>query len=82
LRDRIDRTIDMVQAVPADALEGAEDRSVHMRTRVGEMNLSGRDYLWGFALPNLFFHSTTAYNILRHNGVELGKGDFLGVQPR
>ncbi len=82
LRDRIDRTIDMVQAVPADALEGAEDRSVHMRTRVGEMNLSGRDYLWGFALPNFFFHATTAYNILRHNGVELGKGDFLGVPGR
>jgi hypothetical protein len=46
------------------------------------MTLSGSDYLWGFALPNLFFHATTAYNILRHNGVELGKSDFLGVSPR
>jgi hypothetical protein len=82
LRDRIDRTIALVQSVPAEAYEGAEERSIHMKTRAGEMNLSGRDYLWGFALPNFFFHATTAYNILRHNGVELGKGDFLGVGGR
>ncbi len=82
LRDRIDRTIAVVQAVPAEAFTGAEDRLVHLRTRAGEMTLSGSDYLWGFALSNLFFHATTAYNILRHNGVELGKSDFLGVSPR
>jgi hypothetical protein len=82
LRDRIDRTIAIARAVPAEAFDGFEQRRIHMRTRLGEMDLSGTDYLWGAALPNLFFHTTTAYNILRHNGVELGKGDFLGVPPR
>jgi hypothetical protein len=82
LRDRIDRTIALVEAVPAEAYEGGEERTVTLRMRGGEMSLPGRDYLWNFALPNLFFHAATAYNILRHNGVELGKGDFLGVAGR
>ena len=82
LRDRIDATLALVAGVPAEAMEGFEGRPVTIRTRGGEMTLSGADYLWGFALPNFFFHATTAYNILRHNGVELGKGDFLGVPAR
>ena len=44
-----------------------------------EMTFSGADYLLLFVLPNLFFHMTTAYNILRHNGVQIGKGDFMGA---
>ncbi len=82
LRARIDRTIELVQSVPPEAYEGSETRTVTMRTRMGEMTMPGRDYAWRVALPNLFFHATTAYNILRHNGVELGKGDFLGVPGR
>ena len=77
LRDRIGRTIAMVQAVPAEAYESWEERVVTIRTRRGEQTYQGRDYLWNGALPNFFFHATTAYNILRHNGVELGKADFL-----
>ena len=72
----------MVQAVPPEAFEGAEERTIVMMMRGGELSLSGRDYVWNFALPNLFFHATTAYNILRHNGVELGKRDFLGAPGR
>lgn len=79
LRDRIDRTLALMAEVPEEAFAGAETRTVQLRMRMGEMTLSGRDYLWHFALPNFFFHATTAYNILRHNGVELGKRDFLGV---
>ena len=79
LRDRIDRTLALMGEVQAEAYEGAEERNVTMKTRMGEFTLPGRDYLWQFALPNLFFHATTAYNILRHNGVELGKRDFLGA---
>ena len=65
--------------MPAEAFAGAEARTVSLRMRAGEMTMSGRDYLWNFALPNFFFHATTDYDILRHNGVELGKRDFLGV---
>jgi hypothetical protein len=79
LRDRIDRTLAMVQDLPAEAFEGAEARSITMKMRSGELTFSGRDYLWTFALPNLFFHAATAYNILRHNGLDLGKRDFLGA---
>ena len=79
LRDRIDRTLALIAEVPEEAFGGAETRTVVMRMRTGEMTMSGRDYLWNFALPNFFFHATTAYNILRHNGVELGKRDFLGA---
>jgi hypothetical protein len=79
LRERIERTRALMEEVPAEAYQGAEERSVIMRTRMGEFTLTGRDYLWQFALPNLLFHATTAYNILRHNGVEIGKRDFLGV---
>ena len=79
LRDRIERTMAMVAEVPAEAMEGFEGRSVTIRMRGGEMTLSGTDYLWSFALPNFFFHATTAYNILRHNGLEIGKRDFLGA---
>lgn len=80
LRDRIDATLALVAGVPAEAMDGFEGRSVAIRTRGGELTLSGTDYLWGFALPNFFFHATTAYNILRHNGLPLGKQDFLGAR--
>jgi hypothetical protein len=59
-------------------LEGAEDRQVTFMLRGQEMTFEGRTYLLGFVLPNVFFHVTTAYAILRHNGVELGKPDYLG----
>ncbi|EYD77645.1 hypothetical protein Rumeso_00811 [Rubellimicrobium mesophilum DSM 19309] len=79
LRDRIDRTATLVRELPAEAYEGAETRTVTLKMRTGEVTFTGRDYLWKFALPNLYFHAATAYNILRHNGVELGKRDFLGA---
>ena len=68
-----------VKAVPEAAFEGAEERSITMRTRVGEVTRPGAEYLAAFALPNFYFHLATAYNILRHRGVALGKRDFLGV---
>lgn len=79
LRDRIDRTRALIAEVPPEAYEGWEERSVIIRNRLGELTFSGRDYLWAFALPNFYFHATTAYAILRHNGVEIGKREFLGV---
>lgn len=78
LRDRIVRTVAFVEGVDAGAYAGAEEREVVLRTPSGAgWRWTGRDYLTGFALPNFFFHVTTAYGLLRGAGVELGKPDFL-----
>lgn len=80
LRARVARTLAFVESVPEAGFAGAEGRDVTLRLGPGrEMTLSGADYLAGFALPNLYFHAATAYNILRHRGVALGKRDFLGA---
>ncbi|MGQ0547262.1 MAG: DUF1993 domain-containing protein [Betaproteobacteria bacterium] len=78
LKGRIAKTLDFIESVPAAKLDGAEAREVVLKLRSGERRFAGADYLLGFAWPNFYFHVTTAYNILRHNGVELGKRDFLG----
>ena len=78
LKARIQRTIDYIDGVSPAALEGAERREITLKQRTGEITMSGIKYLTWFAIPNVGFHSTTAYNILRHNGVEIGKRDFLG----
>ena len=79
LQARLDRTLELIAAVPEAEFAGAEGREVTLRLRSGEMTLTGHDYLWFVALPNFFFHATTAYDILRANGVPLGKRDFLGA---
>lgn len=78
LRARIAATVDYVKSVPAAAVDGSEERDVVLKTPNGEIPFKGLGYLTGFALPNFLFHVTTAYAILRHNGVPLGKLDFLG----
>lgn len=78
LRMRIAKTVDYVKSVPAGAVDGSEERDVVLKFPNGEMTFKGLQYLTGFALPNFLFHVTTAYAILRHNGVPLGKLDFLG----
>ncbi len=75
---RVARTIDYLKGVPASALEGSEDRDIKVPARERTLQFKGLDFLQRFALPNFFFHVTTAYDILRHNGVELGKRDFTG----
>jgi hypothetical protein len=77
LRARIARTIDFLKSVPASALEGAETRDIKLPARERTLEFKGLDFLQRWAIPNVFFHVTTAYDILRHNGVELGKRDFL-----
>jgi hypothetical protein len=78
LRKRIARTIDFVQSVPASALEGSETRDVKVPAGERTLDFKGLDFLQRWAIPNVFFHVTTAYNILRHNGVDVGKRDFIG----
>jgi hypothetical protein len=77
---RIDRAIEYVKTFKPEQIDGSETRTVVMKTRTGEMTFEGQGYLLGFVIPNLFFHCTTAYNILREAGTEIGKTDFIG-QP-
>jgi len=79
LQARIAKTIAFLESLDRKSFDGAASRRVNVRiSRDVEKEMSGGDYLNRIALPNFYFHATTAYNILRHNGVELGKGDFLG----
>jgi uncharacterized protein len=77
LRARIAAAVDYIKSIPASALEGSEDRDIKVPARDRTLEFKGLDYLQRWAIPNVLFHVTTAYNILRHNGVELGKRDFL-----
>ena len=77
LRARIRKTIDYVQSVPAAQIDGSEDREVTVPRRSGPLTFKGEAYLKHFALPNFFFHVTTTYALLRHNGVDRGKSDDL-----
>ena len=79
LRQRIRMTIDYLRSVPASQVDGTEQRDIVVPSREGSFTLKGEDYLRQFALPNLFFHLTTTYALLRHNGVDLGKADYLGL---
>lgn len=80
LRGRIRKTIEFVESVPAHRLEGAEKRDVVMPIGPDRtMRMTGEAFLQGFSIPNFFFHVTMVYAILRHGGVELGKGDYLGA---
>ena len=74
---RIDKTLAFVASVPATSVNGREDTIVTLKLRQETMELAAIDYLQGFALPNFYFHLTTAYDILRHLGMPVGKRDFL-----
>src|SRR5882672_3393506 len=78
LQARIAKTLDFVESMKPAQIDGSETREVVLKQRTGELRLKGLDYLFNHAYPNFYFHLTTAYNILRHNGVELGKKDFIG----
>ncbi len=78
LQDRIRKTIDFVQSVSASQIDGCEEKPILLKFPGGEISFVGQTFLLNFTLPNVFFHVTTAYDILRHNGVALGKADFLG----
>ena len=79
LQARIAKTTDYLGTFAAADLDGSEDKAIQLKSPRRELNFIGLDYLQRFALPNFFFHVTTAYDILRHNGVPLSKTDFLGA---
>jgi hypothetical protein len=79
LKARIAKTLDFIESVPAAKLDGAEEREVVMKRGGQDTRYKGMQYLLGHAIPNFYFHLTTAYNILRANGVDIGKRDYLGA---
>jgi hypothetical protein len=81
LRARVVNALDVVKSVAPAAIDAHADRDVVFPTGPRRVTMKGWDYMMYFALPNFWFHHTTAYNILRHCGVEIGKMDFLGVMP-
>ena len=82
LQARIANTVAFIGQVPREAFDGAEARPVTLKTRTSETHFIGRDYIFESALPNFYFHVTTAYAILRLKGVPIGKSDFLGPVGR
>ena len=81
LKERIARTLDYVGSVPAAEIDGSETRTITLNIAGQSMSFTGQAYLLNFALPNFYFHLTTAYAILRHNGIQIGKRDFIGAIP-
>lgn len=78
LIERVRKTSSFLNSLTADQFEGSEDRTVTLNMRGNTMNFNGTSYLLNMAMPNFYFHMTTAYDILRHCGVEVGKKDFAG----
>jgi hypothetical protein len=78
LKARIAKTIDFIKTLKPTQIEGSEDKEIALKLGGREVKFTGIQYLLGHATPNFYFHVTTAYDILRHNGVELAKRDFIG----
>jgi hypothetical protein len=80
LRQRVRKTIDYLNSVPADSVDGSEDRDIVLPMRNREpLNLKGEFFLKHWAMPNFMFHTTMTYALLRHAGVDIGKRDFLNM---
>ena len=78
LKARIAKTVAFIQTIKPEKIDGQEAQAVQLKVGGRELNFAGQDYLLHFVIPNFYFHVTTTYAILRHNGVEIGKPDYLG----
>ncbi len=78
LIERVRKTIDFVNGFKPEQIDGSEEKDIVLKRGETTLNYKGQEYLLNRVLPNFFFHITTAYDILRHNGVELGKKDYIG----
>lgn len=78
LKARIAKTVAFIETFKPAQIDGTEDKELTIKLGAREVQWKGMQYLLGFALPNFYFHAATAYDILRHNGVELAKRDFIG----
>ena len=78
LKDRVAKTVAYLQTFTPEQIDGTEDKEIVIKRGDKETRYTGMQFLLGHAVPNVYFHITTAYNILRHNGVDIGKRDYLG----
>jgi len=81
LKARIAKTLAFLATIKPEQMVGSETKGFTIKAGPNEMTFNGQDYLLGFAMPNFFFHCTTAYNILRHNGLDLSKREYMRRQP-
>jgi hypothetical protein len=79
LKARVEKTMAFIKAVPSSAIDGSEERDIRIPMRDRTLEMKGLKYLQGFVLPNFYFHVVAAYTILRHNGVDVGKMDYIGM---
>ena len=78
LKERIAKTITFIQSVPAESIDGTEEKEIVIKRGEKETHYKGMQFMLGHAVPNFYFHVSMTYAILRHNGVEIGKRDYLG----
>jgi uncharacterized protein len=78
LQARIKKALDFLGSLKREQFNDAASRAIELKTPVGTFNFTGESFLLHWAVPNFYFHLTTAYNLMRHNGVPIGKFDFLG----
>ncbi len=78
LQARIDKTLAYLATLPPDSIDGSEERDISIPLHERKLEMKGLAFLQRWVLPNFYFHVVTAYNILRHNGVDIGKQDYLG----
>ena len=76
---RVEKTTAWLNTVKPEQIDGSEGKSVTLKMRDRELKFTGQELLLNRSLPNFYFHATTAYDIIRHNGVEIGKRDFMGA---
>jgi len=76
---RVQKVLDYLATFSAAQIDGSEEKAIELALRTRTLNFDGQTYLQHFVIPNMYFHITTTYNILRHNGVELSKQDFIGA---
>jgi uncharacterized protein len=81
LEERVARTRAFLQGVKREQIDGSEDKAISLKAGPNVLNFTGASYLGTFVIPNFYFHVTTAYDILRHKGVAVGKMDYLGAMP-
>ncbi len=82
LKQRIGKTVEFLKGLKPAQIEGTEGKEIKIKGSSGERTYTGQSLLLGHSLPNFYFHCTTAYDILRHAGVDLGKRDFMGTPPK
>lgn len=82
LKERIAKTVEFIRSIKPEQLDGQEDKEIALKFGANEFKFTGLSFLLNFCLPNFYFHASTAYDILRHAGLDIGKRDFMGLPAK